>query len=221
MNINDVISNVEKIFRMEPELRRLREEVVMTREAYDAEPTGIKRTLARCRMSDAQKALEAHVAAMGLIDAILPPRATMPLAEFCRAVARARIRGQELMAQKANAEAELVTVQESGKANDWKWKGRGDPPLVVIARKKIAELEAQIADHAASVLEMEAYVAEEMSWTAYTEELAAWTPGTSLPERYRVAEAARIEQMAMEMDVIRLPKRCPDILMLDASGLLA
>jgi hypothetical protein len=68
---------------------------------------------------------------------------------------------------------------------------------------------------------MEAYVAEEMAWTAYTEELAAWTPGTPLPERYRVAEAAQIQQMAMEMDVIRLPKRCPDILMLDASGLLA
>jgi len=221
MNINDVISNVEKLFRMEPELRRLRGEVIVTRDAYEAEPTGMKRTIARCRLSDAQKALDAHVAAMGLIDAILPPKATMPLAEFCRAVARARIRGQELMAQKAAAEAELVTVKEAGKGNDWKWKGRGDPPLVVIAHKKIAELEAQIATHATSVLEMEAYVAEEMAWDTYTAELAAWTPGTALPERYRVAEAARIEQMAMEMDVIRLPKRCPDILMLDASGLLA
>jgi hypothetical protein len=151
--------------------------------------------LTRLRLADVQKAYDEKKAELEAIYATLPPRDTIPYAEFCRAVARNRMRRSDLEAQKVVAEAELDAVQKAGKANEWKWKARGDPPLVVLGRKKVADLEAQIAELVTASLEEEAYVREETEFEEYTAELAAWTPDKPLPERFRRAEAERIGQM--------------------------
>lgn len=205
MRINDIINTLEKAMRMEPDVKRLSKEVSIASDAYNNEKVGINRTLTRLRLADVQKAFDEKRADLQAIYDTLPPKETIPYAEFCRAVARNRIRRTELEAEKIAAEAELVAIQQAGKGNEWKWKARGDPPLVVIGRKKVTDLEAKIADLETRSAEEEAYVREETEFEDYTAEIAAWTPAKPLPERFRRALSDEISQM--EFVAIPIPRR--------------
>jgi len=219
MMINEIINTLEKAMRMEPDVKRLSQEVSAGNDASQHVTVGINRTLTRLRLADAEKALAEKRAELEAVYATLPPKESIPYAEFCRTVARNRMRQSDLEAEKVAAEADLVATQQAGKGNEWKWKARGDPPLVAIARKKIADIETQLAELATRTIEEEAYVREETEFEDYTAELAAWTPDKRLPERFRRAVSDEISQMDfVAIPLRRRPNQIPKIVISEIEG---
>jgi len=205
MRIEEIINTLERCLKIEAELTRLSQEMSAVNDEYNREKAGVQRIGLRTRLTDLDKMIKDKRAELQALYDTLPPKDTIPYSEFCRGVAKNRMRLKELEAEKMAAEAELEKVQSAAKGNEWKWKARGEPPVVGIARKKVADIAAQIADVVTNSADDELYVKEEVEFEQYGEELAAWTPGTPFPERYRRAEAERIGQM--EFVAIPLPKR--------------
>ena len=197
MKIQDILNTLKDAMAKEQEIRGLEIDVSIARDMLAGEQ-GLKKTIARCRLADAEKALAAKHAEIAALIATLPPSDTFNVRIY-RDYARYLMTQEELIAAKKVAEEELVSAKASSSTNTWKWSGRKEGPkesaTVTIAKRKIAELEAQAEKSKALNQVLCDYMAAEIDTEIYNEEIASWDAGGPMPARVKAAEELFIKEM--------------------------
>jgi hypothetical protein len=197
MKIQAILTTLKDVMTKEQEIRGLQIDVTIAQDMM-AEEQGLKKTIARCRLADAEKALAAKHAEIATLLATLPPTDAFNV-KIYRDYVRYLLVQEELVAAKKVAEEELVAAKASSSTNTWKWSGRKEGPkesaIVTIAKKKIVELEAQAERNKGFSRLLCDYMAVEIDTESYNEEIALWDAGGPMPPRVKAAEDLFIKEM--------------------------
>lgn len=198
----EIINVVERVYRMQDELPSLRNEVAAASvELEQAE--GLKKTVARCKLNDAETALAAKMKEIDTLGTSIPAPDEIPCSKAIERIALLRINRNS--SKKAVDLAKSRLDAETAKGS-WRPKGAKPSLTVLYAQSEMTAAEAVIAeiDREIKSLMREINAAEEQRLA--DEEMDAWIRGTG-PKPRVLLERERLEWEDFQRTATRLPVR--------------
>jgi hypothetical protein len=130
----EIINIVERVFRMQNELPALRNEVAAASDEL-TRADGLKKTVARCRLKDAEAALAAKMEEINCLGTSIPTPFEIPCSKAIERIALLRINRDS--SKKAVDLAKSRLDAETAKAYVGAWRPKGaKPPLSVLYVQK-------------------------------------------------------------------------------------
>jgi hypothetical protein len=169
----EIINVVERVFRMQNELPALRNEVATASDEL-TRADGLKKTVARCRLKDAEAALAAKMEEIDCLGTSIPAPFEIPCSKTIERIALLRINrdSSKKVVDLAKSRMDAETAKGA-----WRPKGAKPPLSVLYVQKEmdIAVAALEKIDSEIKSLTREVDVAEEQRLT--DEEMGAWIRG--------------------------------------------
>lgn len=201
----EIINIVERVYRMQDELPALRE-AVADASVQLAQADGLKKTVARCKLKDAESSLAAKMEEIDTLGTSIPAPVEIPCSKAIEQIALLRLNREE--AQKAVDLAKSRLDAETAKAQSGTWRPKGAKPSLTLLYAQ-----SELTNKEASLSEIDREIKSHMREveTAEEERLAdaemdAWIHGSG-PRPRVLIERDRREWEEFKRTAIRLPIR--------------
>ncbi len=213
MTLYEIINVVERI--------RMLDRVIVEKEATVADmqaaletEIGHKKTIARCRLREAEEALGAAIAEYDVLGASIPAPEELLYGYSVGCIADLRIKRGDLN-KDAEAQRRLLDAEEEKlKSGPWRRKGAPLPPAILAIQLRIAEIEASIARLDANVVDMMKSIDQEEKMREEKRTFALWMAdetGTVQPPAW-VLEREKAEQEEILATATRLEILTPAVI---------
>lgn len=133
----EIIDVVERVYRMQDELPALREAVAAASVEL-AQAEGLKKTIARCKLKDAETALGAKVSEIDTLGTSIPSPDEIPCARVIEQIALERINREGHVKALERVKSRLDEVNGKALVGSWRPKGAMPPLSVLHAQKEVA-----------------------------------------------------------------------------------
>jgi hypothetical protein len=142
--LREIIDVVERILCLERTIAEKETAVTQGRAEMDAE-VGYKKTIARCRLQEAEGALSAAIAEHSELSASIPAPDELLYAQTMRHIATLRLKRGDLN-EGIDAQRRILDAEEEKlRSGPWRPKGTPLPPVILKIKAKIADIEVAIA----------------------------------------------------------------------------
>ena len=203
----EMINVVERVIRMQDELSALKEQVA-TATADLEKADGLKKTVARCKLRDAETALAAKISEIDCLGTSIPSPVEVPCAQAIEQIALQRINRESQQKAVDRAKSRLGEVNGKALVGSWRPKGALPPLGVLHAQKEVAIVEGELAEIERKIASLmrEVDAAEEQRIT--DAEMDAWIRGEG-PRPRVLVERDRLEWEEFNRTATRLvvPRR--------------
>ena len=201
----EMINVVERVFRMQDELPSLREEIATaTVELEKAE--GLKKTVARCKLRDAETALAAKISEINILGTSIPSPDEVPCARAIEHIALLRTTRESQVKAVERAKSRLDEVNRKSQSGSWRPKGALPPLGVLHAQKEVAIIEGEIAETDRTIASHMRDVAAAEEERLADAEMDEWLYRDG-PRPRVLVERDRLEWEEFMRNAIRLPLR--------------
>lgn len=201
----EMINVVERVFRMQDELPALKEQVE-TAAAELEKADGLKKTVARCKLRDAETALAAKVSEIDCLRTSIPSPAEVSCAQAIEQIALQRINRESQKKAVDRAKSRLDEVNGKALVGSWRPKGALPPLGVLHAQKEVAIVEGEMAETerkiASLIRDVDAAEAQRLD----DAEMDAWIRGEG-PRPRVLVERDRLEWEEFNRTATRLVVR--------------
>lgn len=204
----EIIDVVERIRRLDNVMEENRAAVTELAAAAETE-VGYKRTIANCRLREAQATLDAAIAEYNDLGASVPAPDELLCGYSIGRIADLRIKRENLLRDKEDHGQRLVAEEEKLKSGPWRRKGAPTPPAILEIQSQmanvdlaIARLDAEMADWMKGVREEEKARADNRAFDAWmADETGEVSPPTWVVEREK-EEREEILRTAVRLEIV-------------------
>lgn len=198
-----MINVVERVYRMQDELPSLRE-AIATASVELEKADGLKKTVARCKLRDAETALAAKISEIDTLGTSIPSPAEVPCARAIEQIALLRSTRESQKMAMERAKSRLDEVNRKAQSGSWRPKGALPPLGVLHAQKEVAIITEEIAETDRSIAThmREVDAAEEQRLA--DAEMDEWLYRDG-PRPRVLIERDRLEWEEFKKNAIRLP----------------
>jgi hypothetical protein len=201
----EIINVVERVIRMQGELPALKE-AIATATIELAKADGLKKTIARCKLRDAETALVAKISEIDDLGTSIPSPDSVPYSHVIERIALLRIDRNSQIKVIDRAKSRLGEVNGKALVGSWRPKGALPPLCVIHAQKEVAIADADLSeiDRKINSHMQEIDMAENQRINDI--EMDAWIRGEGVRPRVLV-ERDRLEAAEFERSALRLVSR--------------
>lgn len=190
----EIIDVVERIRRLDRVLDEHEAAVAELVAAVEVE-VGYKRTIANCRLRDAQAALDAAIAEYNELSASIPAPDELLRGFTIGRIADLRIKRGDLLRDKEDLGQRLATEEEKLKSGTWRRKGAPLPPAMLEIQSRMADVDLAVARVDAEIADCMKGIREEENMRAEKRAFDAWMAD----ETGEVAPPARVREREREV----------------------
>ena len=201
----EIITVVERVFRMQDELPALREAVAAA-SAELMRADGLKKTVARCKLNDAEAALAAKMEEINALGTSIPAPDEIPCAEAIERIARLRLDRENAKKAVDLAKSRLDAETEKAKTGTWRPKNAKPSLTMLYAQSELTNSEATLADLDREIKAHMSDVDEAEEQRLADAEMDAWIRGDG-PRPRVLVERDKAEWEEFLRTAIRLPIR--------------
>lgn len=141
----EIINVVERVYRMQDELPALRE-AVADASVELARAEGLKKTVARCKLNDAESALVAKMNEIDTLGTSIPAPVEIPCAKAIEQIALLRLNREEAKKAVDLAKSRLDAEMAKAQAGTWRPKGAKPSLTMLYAQSELTNSEVALAE---------------------------------------------------------------------------